>query len=459
MPPEFYGQVKRIRDNTIQIDYKSLDIVTSQTRLPKPYGVDGPVTGYIHKYIDSSGTQTKKIWVFAGMRRGGRTFYAIDVTDPVAPSLKWRKGCTNQDSDSNCSTGFSGIGQTWSSLRPLRASGYGAGKKPLLIAGGGYDKCEDSDPNICTAATKGNKIYVLDADTGAPLKTMSTDRAVIADVFIVEDADGLAKYAYAVDLGGNLYRITTGAAAPADWTIKKIASLGCNTVTSCVANRKFMFAPDIVEDNGTYILLIGSGDREKPITSYTSAVNVQNHFFMIKDKPSDTEWLASEAVNCGGAAIICKNSLLALPSENTAVSSADLEAKKGWYLNLRATEQVATSAITVFGVVTFSTHQPSVPTAGTCSANLGTARTYNMVYATGTGRDGNLRSEMIAGGGLPPSPIAGRVTLDEDNGMDGGRTVPFIIGAKADSPLESREPPVLGVAAQPKSRVYWYIRQ
>jgi type IV pilus assembly protein PilY1 len=31
---------------------------------------------------------------------------------------------------------------------------------------------------------------------------------------------------------------------PANWTITKIASLGCGTVSACSANRKFMFMPD-----------------------------------------------------------------------------------------------------------------------------------------------------------------------------------------------------------------------
>ena len=43
-----------------------------------------------------------------------------------------------------------------------------------------------------------------------------------------------------------------------------IAALGCNSTATCTANRKFMFAPDVVVEpapnSGTHILLIGSGD-------------------------------------------------------------------------------------------------------------------------------------------------------------------------------------------------------
>jgi type IV pilus assembly protein PilY1 len=293
---------------------------------------------------------------------------------------------------------------------------------------------------------------VLNADTGALLKTLDTDRSVIADLTIAPDSAGLAKYAYAVDTGGNLYRITIGSAAPASWTITKIASLGCDTVATCTPNRKFMFAPDAVEDNGTYFLLVGSGDREKPLTSYTQAALVANYFFMVKDKPTEAAWLSSENGTCG-ADVICLNSLLPiLTNDNPPL--VEVENKKGWYLGLAATEQVVTSAITVFGVTTFSTHQPAVPTPGTCGPNLGTTQVYNISYTNAASANGTgLRYQDVVGGGLPPSPVAGMVTLDD------GTTVPFIIGARPDSPLEGAPPTSPSTVVQPKSRVYWYIQQ
>ena len=81
---------------------------------------------------------------------------------------------------------------------------------------------------------------MLDADTGTMLKEFTTDRGVIADVFVItDDATGIAKWAYAADLGGNVYRISGvdantqfGSTAPANWTMTKIASLGCDTAST-----------------------------------------------------------------------------------------------------------------------------------------------------------------------------------------------------------------------------------
>jgi len=449
MPPEFYGNIKRIHDDTTLISYPN---VTNPSALPKPYGIDGAITAY----KDSTHT-----WVYAAMRRGGRALYAFDATNPNAIALKWKVGCPNNFpttgtvDNSNCTTGFTGIGQTWSAAKTLFAAGYSSGTSPLVIMGGGYDTCEDASPNTCTSSSKGHEIYVLDANGGGLQATLNTDRSVVADVVIVPDSStGLAKYAYAVDLGGNIYRVDIGNNAPSGWTITKIASLGCDTTTSCSSNRKFMFAPDIVADNGAYDLLLGSGDREKPLLADGS---VNNYFFMVKDNPSASTWLSSESGNCGSA-VLCLNSLVGITT--TTPSTATLGAKKGWYLGLNTNEQVVTSAITIFGVVTFSTHQPTAAQAGVCTSNLGTARVYNISYLDASSENGTSQRFAVlpANIGLPPSPVAGMVTLGSS---DGGVTVPFCIGCSKTSPLEGSEPtmPPGSTLSQPKGRVYWYIQR
>jgi type IV pilus assembly protein PilY1 len=450
MPPEFYGNIKRLRDNTIKVSFPN---ITTGSPLPKPYGIDGAITA--HK--DASNA-----WIYAGMRRGGRALYAFDadVSDPADITLKWKVGCGDNFqidgtvSDANCTTGFTNIGQTWSAAKVFKASGYGSGLSPMLIMGGGYDPCEDASPNTCSS-TKGNSIYVLDADEGDLLKAFPTDRGVAADVVVVPDSAGLAKYAYAVDLGGNIYRIDIGGDAPADWTSVKIASLGCDTPAICTETRKFMFAPDVLTDGNGYILLLGSGDREKP-RNFSNTVN--NYFFMVKDQPADATWLTNETGNCG-AAVLCRDSLLGISTTATP-SAADLGAKKGWYLTMKPTEQVVTSAITIFGTVSFSTHEPTVADVNTCTSGLGTARVYNISYANAESANGTIDpnsryEELPPDIGLPPSPVAGMVTLDN------GQTVPFCIGCSETSPLESEEPevPTAGVPGQSKRRIYWYLQQ
>jgi len=446
--PEFHAKIKPLKDNNVEVAYK--DTVASPTQ-PKPYGMDGPISSY------RSGAN---IWIFAGMRRGGRALYAFDVsglTSGTAPTLKWKKGC----GVSGCSGGMDDIGQTWSAAKVIKAAGYGTPAKPMLIFGGGYDTCQDADPATCVAAATGDHIYILDADDGSKLKEFDVDSQIVGDVVISPDpVTGFAKWGYAADMKGNVYRISgagpntpIGATDPGSWTITKIAALGCATTAACATPRKFMFAPGVVNESGTYFLLIGSGDREKPLRAWPSAYATSNYFFMIKDSPLDDHWYDAEVARCGSG-ITCLDSLQPILSSSDP-TSADLADKKGWYLGFNSHEQVVTTALTVFGTTTFSTHTPVPAGATSCGvSSLGTARVYNVSYKNAATQNGtNNRSEVIAGGGLPPSPVGGMVRLDT------GELVPFLIGGEPDSPLQGFLPHGPNVGSQPKAITYWYIQK
>jgi type IV pilus assembly protein PilY1 len=481
MPPEFYPHIKQLRDNNQQIFFRGEDEADRATRKEKPYGFDGPLTAY--RTTDATTT-----WIFAGLRRGGRMLYAFDVsgltnTTPTAPTLKWRIGCPNLGNDTGCtSSDIAGIGQTWSSPVVIKANDPGANSavttddvvKPMLIMGGGYDDCEDSDPHTCASPTadpdtlRGNRVFVLDADDGEVLASFETQRPVVGDVFVISNpTTGRAQWAYAADTGGNIYRISgananapIGNTYPDDWTMTRIAALGCDDGGTCSANRKFLYAPDVVVEpepnSGTHILLIGSGDREKPVLTYDSAYATDNYFYMVIDRPTDNTWLTTDMGDCSvGEICMDDDVMLEIERDDDNPTEADLSDKKGWFLELAPHEQVVTSAITVFGGVTFSTHIPTVPEPGACSSDLGTANVYNVRYRNAApSRPGALnRYEEIEGGGLPPSPVAGQVRLDD------GTIVPFIIGADPSSPLEGGLPVPPSLATQPKSITYWYIEK
>lgn len=477
MPPEFYTKISRLKINTTTVAYP---LSTSTNEAPKDYGMDGPITAY-----QSGGTA----WVYATMRRGGRAIYAFNVSSPASPALLWKRGCPNSGNDTDCTTGYSQIGQTWSSLKPMLT--IGTGTTPLMITGGGYDNCEDFDAlasggknHSCVrgtisstpaaseaSATRGNRIYVINAETGAVVKSFGTERAVIGDVTLARDENNKVLWGWASDMGGNVYRINFTNLASDDWTITRIAALGCSTPAGCtdaVANRKFFFAPSVatsdtisVAQEPTFYILVGSGDREKPTTYYASSNSVQNYFYMFKDKPTDSAWFAgANATTCGGN-YVCMNpgnqSASSLYEITTAATPTDAQlAGKplGWALKMDPTEQVVTSALTIFGVVTFSTHQPPVTEATACVNSLGTTRVYNISYLNAESANGTgLRYEDVSGDGLPPSPVAGRVQLDD------GTEVPFCIGCSKDSPLEGAPPLSLTTFTQPKGRLYWYIEK
>jgi type IV pilus assembly protein PilY1 len=471
MPPEFYGHLDTLRDNTALVNYPSSSSLAPTTGISKPYGIDGPITAF-EGYVPAA-TADKK-YLFAGMRRAGRAIYAFDVTSATAPKMLWKVGCPNFADNNDCTTGFTDIGQTWSQANVMYARNYKVTTagidtlKPMLIVGGGYDDCEDTDNNstanhACSGGTKGNAIYVMDAHSGALLKTFSTDRAVAGAVTVVPygENDPGAMYAYAADTGGNIYRISGGTTAapaaidttaPGSWVIKKIASLGCaDPTTSCTGNRKFLFGPDVVRDptyTTKFTVLLGSGDREKPLNVYGAAAAVQNYFFSVVDVPTDADWL-DDGVGAGavcGADIICLAGLT--PVTTDGVADGVTLAAHGWRFPLAAGEQVVTGAITVADVANFSTHI-AAETTDACASNLGTATAYNLNYSKGKGS-----KNTITKGGLVPTPVAGMVILDN------GEKVPFCIGCGGEDSAIGAKLVGTGITwTQPKSRVYWNIQQ
>jgi type IV pilus assembly protein PilY1 len=453
VPPEFVGRFKDLRANNVEVDYEGSTASPTQS---KPYGMDGPITSY----RDATGATT---WLFAGMRRGGRAVYAFNASgyfnsSPSAPTLMWKAGC----GASGCSGSMSDMGQSWSAPKVYKAQGFDSGNTPVIIMGGGYDACQDNDTPACSGGT-GDHIYILDASDGSVEKTFDTDSQVVGDVVMSTDpVTGYVRWGYAADMAGNVYRISgntantpIGSTSPGSWTMTKIASLGCATAATCTHPRKFMFAPGVVNENGTYVLMIGSGDREKPLRSWTNAYATSNYMYMLRDSPDDSNWYNSELpVDRCGATIICMNSLVPIANGGADATDADLADKKGWRLALNDHEQVVTTALTVFGTTTFSTHTPVPATGNQCVNTLGTARVYNVSYKNAQAQNGtNNRSEEISGGGLPPSPVAGMVRLDD------GSLVPFLIGGDPDSPLQSLLPTGPNVTDQPKAITYWYIQK
>ena len=198
-----------------------------------------------------------------------------------------------------------------------------------------------------------------------------------------------------------------------------------------------------ISENDQLGILVGSGDREKPLRDYRATLGVQNYFYSLVDQPSNKDWLDDDPVVCG-ADIICQDSLAVLDPNDLVEGVAPTV--KGWKLELRPGEQVVTGAITIDNVVNFSTHIPTPNES--CTAKYGTATAYNLDYLDAEGTD----SEFL-GGGLVPTPVAGKVIID-------GVRVPFCIGCGAEgSPIGVGKVGGGITWTQPRSRVYWNIDQ
>jgi len=367
VPEEVLPRFKRMRDNAPIINFPG--VLSGLGATKRDYFVDGPIS--VYQKIAADGTNDK-VYLFIGMRRGGRILYALDVTNPTAPRFLWKK--TQAD--------IAVLGETWSEARVAKIKGH---SNPVLVMGAGYDAAEDATP--AGAVTMGNAVLILDAFDGSVLKSFATDRAVAADVSIVDaDLDGYVDRAYAADLGGNIYRMDLEVGTDVDssvWTVNKLAALGTS------GGKKMFFSPDVVVTRDYTAVLVGSGDREKPLLNTT-----QDYFYTVLDKN------LRKGVDAGFATLSFAD---LVPRDTFAAASSP----KGCYLSLDTTgEKVVNAPLTIAGKTYFGTNKPSATSAMSCSAGLGEAKVYSLPLLCGEPTVTNLN-----GGGLPPSPVAGTVEV------------------------------------------------
>lgn len=397
--PEFFPRLSRLMTNLPKVKYPNIDMTITPTPTPKDYFFDG--TSGFYQNADNS-----VAWLYPSMRRGGRMIYALDVSNPAAPVFKWKAGCPNLDDDNGCTPGMSGIGQTWSTPNIAFVKGYST-SRPVMLIGGGYDKCQDANMKApsCGSA-KGGFIYALDAFDGSILATFATLRSVSADVSYVDiDSDGYPDYAYAVDLGGNIYRIDF-INNPSERTPLSRTEWRSNRVAyTDGAGRKFHYAPAILPNSGKAYLALTSGDREHPLKTDYPFTDVLNRFYVYVD-----DLASATAVNLDDTTKMKDYTLATSCSTEMILPSS---AWKGWFMNLNQYgqgEQGVTSALIAAGLVTFSTNRP-INNSNQCSTALGEARGYwvNLLNGSGAmdvdGSCGGGRSTTFISGGLPPSPV------------------------------------------------------
>ena len=423
LPPGTPTGFSRLMNDSPIISYPSMPSGITPTPVPKDYYFDGSIGVY-------QSPNNSSVWIYPSMRRGGRTIYALDVTNPASPQFKWKAGCPyQQPNNTGCTAGMSGIGQTWSI--PAAASSVLGYSGPIVIMGGGYDTCEDANllTPSCTSPN-GAAVYVLDANTGAVIRSFSTTRSVAADVALIAvTTPGVVDHAYAVDTGGNIYRLDF-ALSTSNWVMNKVAYTNG-------AGRKFLFAPALLAAPGNQVYLaLGSGDREHPLQSEYPYSAVVNRFYVYRDSLASTSATSlDDTTRMYDFTYGVGDPGPGNATTGTACSTAGVlptSSMSGWFMSLSANglgEQTVTSAIIAAGMVAFSTNRPVPQAQGTCATTLGAAYGYwvNLFNASGGisangAACGGVRDSQFVGGGLPPSPVIATVPVNN-------QVVTIVIGA------------------------------
>jgi type IV pilus assembly protein PilY1 len=254
------------------------------------------------------------VYIYSGMRRGGRMIYGLNVTDvhkggAVTPKLLFAIGNpdaieTNHSAsapDTRSTTTVSGgvttptgvgkvaladlnfknIGQTWSIPR-VRKILWEGDPRMVLLFGGGNDPQHDQTAYPSISNPVGNQVYMVDATTGELLWMAKTDAAIAARLRPFDrTSDGYIDSFYAVDLAGRVLRFDLD--GNDNFKQYNIAKLGTDGGDS--ENRKFYSEPSIalmsnpITRKIDIMIAVGSGLRPLP-----GDENIQDRFHMIYDR-------------------------------------------------------------------------------------------------------------------------------------------------------------------------------
>lgn len=281
--------------------------------LPGPvlYGLDATWSAW-RQDVNRDGNITSSgsgdwVYLYGGMRRGGRNYYGLDVTaaNNTTPSMSQlfvlQGGAANSP--------FENMGQTWSEpvLGLIR---YNGDNVVVMVVAGGYDPAYDAGRPA--GVPQGAQLYIVAAHnrgganginagdvlwwassesiaTGNHQQIAALTDSIPSTVKVLDkDGDGYLDHIYVGDLGGQIHRIdinktNTGYNTLA--TSAVVAQLGTrgNATATAADDRRFYFPPSVALMKDSLgrkhvALAIGSGLLTSPRDT-----GVNEKFYYIRD--------------------------------------------------------------------------------------------------------------------------------------------------------------------------------
>lgn len=403
----------------------------------KTYGLDGPMSFVQREARDSSPSNFKlrEATLYVGERRGGRNYYALDVTKaPVRnarPELKWKIHGGQSDR-------FSDLGQTWSPMLPKRlaynctALGKDCQYIEVLIFGGGYDTAYD-DPAASVTNALGNAIYIVDLETGGQkffwsagrndddrrahkhnLAINIRDSVVGAPTTIDTNGDGAVDILYAIDLGGHIIRIDfdsllskgSGSANSLDSLSANgavIARLSKNSLKRRFYNALDVSRTDPRSGRDSFAIAVGSGYRAHP-NDMNEAVNQLYVIFDPNTTPFGAKHSHDKAIKRAHYRYVNGTKIIT-PAQLTKASLAnESNSQYGIYLDAtHAGEKFLQPSLTANGTLIISSFVPDTNNKNDCG--IGTGKAYFLDLNTLKSRFSESSVALKTEGIPPPTSI------------------------------------------------------
>ena len=406
------------------------------------YGIDGDMTLRIKDNNNNGLVEADdgdQAILHVGLRRGGRFYFAIDVSNKTSPQFH-----TNHIGGTGTAPE---LGETWSKQISAKIK-VGNELKDVLIFAGGYDPAQDEkdirDPD--TPDTMGRAIYIIDADN--PSITYwagSINPAGGAEVFsemlysfpsdinvVTEGEDRLAAQLYVGDMGGRLWRfdINNGSSSGADLVDGGIIA-DLSTDDDLVNNRRFYYPPDLslsrYKGQKTINIAIGSGYQAHPLNTAVS-----DKFFMIRYPfansgnygMQDEGATTYRPIELGDLFDTTNNVIGQGEEADRTIAEEQLAGKQGWRITMEDSgEKILGSSSTLNGVIRFTSYIPGF-TSVNCGPDIGRGRFWAVNLEDGTPDSDSIakgidnptkenRYEDLPSGGIPP-PVQ-TLFVEDDN--------------------------------------------
>jgi len=388
VPPDLLPKLKLLIEGLVHPNY----VDSSPAVLIKDYNHNGTID-LLPTTIDSVTYPADTVYLVCGERKGGTSYFALDVTIPAEPKFLWRIA---QTAGTPAATSvIPELGETWSEPKFGVVKTTDLDSDPgtdVVFLGGGY-----SANNL-----KGNCILAINVKTGDIVRkftdfdNIDMKYSIPSKIFAIDENDnGFTDKLYVGDMGGQIWRIGKYNATLFpdandninNWESHKLFTARCNeqycadttdndgdSLTDGADTSKFFYPPTVTLEVGYDLLFIGSGDREDPCNTDT-----YDALYAIKDKHDDISLVLDDLIDVTDA------------TNTPNLAGSD----DGWYFLLPQGEKALSESI-VFSKFLYAT--TFLPNNDPCTPG-GYAKLYSLNYLKGNG------TSQIIGGGIPSEPV------------------------------------------------------
>ena len=283
-----------------------------------------------------------KTLLVGGLGGGGQGIYALDITDPSTFSESNAASLVKWEFTDGSDAAAADLGYTYSRpsivrLCTTRDSSGTSDPQPctawqwVVVFGNGYNS--DEADGIASSSSYAH-LFIVDALTGTLLKKLTTTvaatpnglaTATLGDI----DSDGIADFAYAADLNGNMWKFDLTTISSAN-----VAYRLYHAQTTSGASQAITTMPKLVRHPlGGVMVIFGTGKYLEATDKNTSQ---QQTLYGIWDKRNATAGVSFSSRNNLQQQQLISNSTTyggAIYSTTTA-NGVDWDSKLGWYLDL-----------------------------------------------------------------------------------------------------------------------------